>query len=86
METFNRSVLDIYLQTNCLGKIQNQDLEFLTDIKNYGNPSDFKLIQHIKSKIASGEIRITETSQSKIISLNRKIPQKTNKFSANLSI
>ena len=85
MQNASQSVLDLYLQTNCLGTIQTHDLEFLNDIKNFRNPSDIKLIQHIRSKIASGEIRITETSQSKIVDLNAKLSKKTKKFRTKLS-
>ena len=85
MQISSQSVLDLYLQTNCLGTIQTHDLEFLNDIKNFRNPSDIKLIQHIRSKIASGEIRITETSQSKIVDLNAKLSKKTKKFRTKLS-
>ena len=77
MQTANHGVLDLYLQVNCTGRIQTHDLKFLTDIKNFNNPSDIKLIQHIKSKIASGKIRVTETSQRKPISSNTKFRQKT---------
>jgi len=85
MQISSQSVLDLYLRTNCLGTIQTHDLEFLNDIKNFRNPSDIKLIQHIRSKIASGEIRITETSQSKIVDLNAKLSKKTKKFRTKLS-
>ena len=85
MQNASQSVLDLYLQTNCLGTIQTHDLEFLNDIKNLRNPSDIKLIQHIRSKIASGEIRITETSQPKIVDLNAKLSKKTKKFRTKLS-
>ena len=85
MQISSQSVLDLYLQTNCLGTIQTHDLEFLNDIKNFRNPSDIKLIKHIRSKIASGEIRITETSQSKIVDLNAKLSKKTKKFRTKLS-
>ena len=77
MQTANRSVLDLYLQANCLGTIQTHELIFLTDTKDFINPSDIKLIKHIKSKIASGKIRVTETSQRKPISSNTKFRQKT---------
>ena len=59
---------------------------FLTDIKNFNNPSDIKLIQHIKSKIASGEIRIAEASQPKRVNLNSKLRKKTKKLSTKLPI
>ena len=77
MQTANRSVLDLYLQANCLGTIQTHELIFLTDTKDFINPSDIKLIKHIKSKIASGKIRVKETSQRKPISSNTKFRQKT---------
>ena len=86
MQTANHGVLDLYLQVNCTGRIQTHDLKFLTDIKNFNNPSDIKLIQHIKSKIASGEIRIAEASQPKRIDLNSKLRKKTKKLSAKLPI
>jgi len=85
MQNASQSVLDLYLQTNCLGTIQTHDLKFLNDIKNFRNPSDIKLIRHIRSKIASGEIRIAEASQSKIIDLNAKLSKKTKKFSNKFS-
>ena len=86
MHTANHSVLDLYLQVNCLGTIQTQDLEFLTDIKNFSNPSDIKLINHISSKVASGEILIAETNSSKLINFNSKIRQKSKKLSVKLQI
>ena len=86
MQTANQSVLDLYLQSNCLGTIQTQDLEFLTGIKNFGNPSDIKLIKHIRSKIASGEIRIAETNKSKLIGFNSKIHHKSKKLTAKLQV
>jgi len=86
MQTANHGVLDLYLQVNCTGRIQTHDLKFLTDIKNFNNPSDIKLIQHIKSKIASGEIRIAEASQPKPINLNPKLRKKTKKLSTKLPI
>ena len=86
MQTANHSVLDLYLQVNCTGRIQSHDLKFLTNAKNFNNPSDIKLLQHIKSKIASGEIRIAEASQPKRIDLNPKLRKKTKKLSTKLPI
>ena len=82
MQTANQSVLDLFLQVNCTGRIQTHDLEFLTAIKNPSNPSDIKLIKHIRNKIASGEIRVAEAKRSKPFDFNNKLRQKTKKLSA----
>ena len=73
MQTANQSVLDLYLQIICLGAIQPNDLEFLSGENKFSNPSDIKLIEHIRSKIDLGEIRIAENNNSRLINIDKKI-------------
>ena len=85
MQTANESVLDLYLEIVCLGTIQTQDLDFLATY-NSGSSSDFKLIQHIRSKIATGEIRVAKKIESKINNSNANFFRKKKTFSAKVSI
>ena len=72
MRLTNQSVLDLYLETICSGNVESQDLEYLLSIRKTDTSGDKKLIQHLRGKINSGEIRvyksdnIIEFSQSQL--------------------
>ena len=73
MRLTNQSVLDLYLETICSGNVESQDLEYLLSGRKTDTSGDKKLIQHLRGKINSGEIRvyksennIIESSQSKL--------------------
>jgi len=73
MRLTNQSVLDLYLETICSGNVESQDLEYLLSGRTTDTSGDKKLIQHLRGKINSGEIRvyksennIIESSQSKL--------------------
>ena len=73
MRLTNQSVLDLYLETICSGKVELQDLEYLLSGRITDTSGDKKLIQHLRGKINSGEIRvyksennILESSQSQL--------------------
>lgn len=73
MRLTNQSVLDLYLETICSGNVESQDLEYLLSIRKTDTSGDKKLIQHLRGKINSGEIRvyksednIIESSQSQL--------------------
>ena len=89
MRLTNQSVLDLYLETICSGNVESQDLEYLLSSRNTDTSGDKKLIQHLRGKINSGEIRvyksksnIVESSQSQLktkhISYVNKIYPKSN--------
>ena len=58
MRPTNQNVLDLYLATTCSGNVESKDLDYLLTWRQSDNLGDQKLIQHIKSKVASGEIRV----------------------------
>ena len=58
MRPTNQNVLDLYLETTCSGNVESKDLDYLLTWRQSDNSGDQKLIQHIKSKVASGEIRV----------------------------
>jgi len=69
MRPTNQNVLDLYLATTCSGNVESKDLDYLLTWRQSDNSGDQKLIQHIKSKVASGEIRVLG-SKNKINNLS----------------
>ena len=69
MRPTNQNVLDLYLATICSGNVESKDLDYLLTWRQSDNSGDQKLIQHIKSKVASGEIRVLG-SKNKINNLS----------------
>ena len=66
MRLTNQSVLDLYLETICSGKVELQDLEYLLSSRNADTSGDKKLIQHIRGKVNSGEIRVLTSTNNTI--------------------
>ena len=58
MRPTNQNVLDLYLATICSGNVESKDLDYLLTWRQSDNSGDQKLIQHIRAKVASGEIRV----------------------------
>ena len=66
MRPINQNILDLYLATTCSGIVQSQDLDDLLSWRKSDNSGDKKLIQHIRAKVASGEIRVLGSSDEPI--------------------
>ena len=66
MRPINQNILDLYLATTCSGNVQSQDLDYLLSPRQSDNSGDKKLIQHIRAKVASGEIRVLGSSDEPI--------------------
>ena len=66
MRPINQNILDLYLATTCSGIVQSQDLDYLLSWRQSDNSGDKKLIQHIRAKVASGEIRVLDSSHEPI--------------------
>ena len=58
MRPTNQNVLDLYLATTCSGNVESKDLDYLLTWRQSDNSGDQKLIQHIRAKVASGEISV----------------------------
>ena len=58
MRPTNQNGLDLYLATTCSGNVESKDLDYLLTWRQSDNSGDQKLIQHIRAKVASGEIRV----------------------------
>ena len=86
MRPINQNILDLYLATTCSGIVQSQDLDYLLSWRQSDNSGDKKLIQHIKAKVASGEIRVIGSSNEPIKSSEsqlkfKKVIQRNNPIS-----
>ena len=66
MRPINQNILDLYLATTCSGIVKSQDLDYLLSWRQSDNSGDKKLIQHIRAKVASGEIRVLGSSDEPI--------------------